>query len=246
MSNYPHYPHAWQNDRRPAVSMPTSTPSVASAGWALGLSVAGCCLIGNIVSTVLAFGVLRRSRDTGHDHGNGLAVAALAVNAMTAGFLVIVLYAGLVLGLFETDVPSYAKPAANADPRVVTDVGVLEPGDCLDLPFMHGKDGLDRLVPCERRHDSEVIHRIELTGDRFPGDRAIDRRARACTGKPFQEYVGIAYRESRLTGHYFYPTRESWRDGDRTIVCLVNDPTVRLKGSVKGSAERGRALTEES
>ncbi|KRA29857.1 MULTISPECIES: septum formation family protein [unclassified Nocardioides] len=242
MSIYPHYPPASGHDYRPA----TSTPSSTTAGWALGLSLLSCCFLGNIVSTFMALSALRRSKDTGHDHDQGLAVAALVINALTAGSLVIVVYFGLFLGLFSTDVPSYAKAPANADPQVVTDVDLLEPGDCLQIPAARGEDDPDRLVACTERHDAEVTHRVDLTDPRFPGVRAIDRIAEVCTGKPFQEYVGAAFSTARLDVSYYYPTAETWREGARAIVCTVTDPQGPMKGSVKGSATGDEAETDAS
>lgn len=212
-------------------------PSMATAGWALGLAVAGCCFVGNVISAVLAGKVLRRSRETGQDHGNGLAVAALAVNALAAGTVVLIVYGAFGLGLAFVDSAHESKPFVNADLRVYGDVAdVLERGDCLVIPSLRG-DGrsFNRRVPCNQPHDAEVSHRFALAGDRFPGERVIDREAEVCWGRRFLDYVGVGFADSTLESHWFFPDRDEWADGERVIVCLVVNPDGTVDQRLKGS-----------
>lgn len=234
------YPEAGSPGSGQAAYAYRPPPSKTQAGWALGLALSGlCCLLAPLVAVPLAISVLNRSRAEGVDHGKGLAVAALAVSSVVVGVLASTLFAGLLLGGFSDDDPSLAKEAVNADPRVVTEPSSLEAGDCLTVPSLRdGTEGYDRRVPCSRPHDGEVHLVFTLAGERFPGERAVDRRARRCSGKAFQRYVGTPYGASRLESHYYYPTKQTWSYGDRTIVCFIVDPRGPTKGSVKGTKPR--------
>jgi hypothetical protein len=211
-------------------------PSFAAAGWALALAVAGCCLVGNVVSTALARVVLKRSRETGLDHGNGLAIAALAINASVGGFIGLVVFVAFGMGLAFVDSAHEAKEPVNADPHVFVDVDTLDRGDCVNVPSISGDGGsFNRRVPCNQLHDAEVTHLFTVAGDRFPGDRAIAHEGDTCAKQPFRDYVGIGFDASTLDSRYFYPNRDEWIAGERAIVCLAADPKGRVKQSLKGS-----------
>lgn len=211
-------------------------PSMATAGWALGLALAGCCLVGNAISTVLAGKVLKRSRETGEDHGNGFAVAALAINAVAVGTIGLIAYGAFAIGVVFVDSAHESKPSVNADLRVYGDVDVLERGDCLVVPSVRG-DGrsFNRRVPCNQPHDAEVTHRFALAGDRFPGERAIDREAEVCSGRRFLDYVGVGFAGSTLESWWFFPDPDEWADGERAIVCFVVNPKGTVDQRLKGS-----------
>lgn len=201
-----------------------ATVTGATAGWALAWSILSCCYIGNVVSTVMALRVLSHSRLTGEDRGKGLAIGALAVNALALGSLVVTGYVWAVFGTAGTSTAYDALPAVNADPAVVASVSDLEYGDCIVDPSMRGEEGDVRRVECDTRHDAEVFETLLIDSVEFPGDEAIERRAAACTRKPFTFYVGIRHADSELLVTWYAPSREGWSLAPQYVACLLLDP----------------------
>lgn len=121
------------------------------------------------------------------------------------------------------------------------DVFAFEVGDCFNDPEgadLESDEGAELTsvgaVPCNEPHDNEVVHLFEVDDDDFPGEEALTARAQeACVG-PFADYVGIAFEESELELFPFVPTKESWEQGDREIVCAVYLPEgQQLTGTVR-------------
>lgn len=222
---------------------PAPAPSLAKARWALGLAVVGPTLAGTVISLFLALGTLRRSRRTGVDHGNRLAVAALAVDALVVGALVAVGYGVLVLGVGSS--PPAPEPAAaydtdrtrNANPRAVYDLDYLGHGDCVVVPSMHGEEGAaDHTVECGEPHDLEATWSFAFEGGgAYPGSAAIQHAVEACDGKPFTDYVGRPLARSSLVSTAIGITPEDWEDGRRRVICLVYDPRGPLTATLRGA-----------
>lgn len=212
-------------------------PSLARAGWSLGLSLVSCCGIGNLVSLVLAIGVLRESRRTGHDHGKALVIAALVTNAVSAGVIAGVLYLIYVLGPgVEEESAREAGWTANANPGTVEDLDVLENGDCVVVPAMSGHpEEWERRVDCSEPHDLEVTGGYPLVGETYPGAAAVERAGKRCDGEPFSSYVGIPTGRSDLYSAALPLTQEHWEEGRRRVICVVLDPRGSWSGSLRGS-----------
>lgn len=230
------------SSHRPSVGghVPATVTS-ATAGWALGWALVGCCYIGTIVSTVLALRVLAHRRATGEDQGSGLAIAALAVNAVAVGSAALVAYVWLVvpepsrgaspaIGVYD------ALPHVNGDPDVIASIADIEANDCIVLPALRGEEDADHRVNCEDSHDLESIGIVVLDDETFPGDAALERRgARQCRGPEFREWVGIPLKDSELEVTWVAPDEDDWEDGERIIFCFARDPAGPVDESFYGS-----------
>lgn len=222
----------------PVGGHPPKPAGSAAAGWALGLALVGCLLVGNIVSTVLALRVLAHHRRTGEDNNHALAVAALAINAVTVGALVLVGYLAVVFdGVGETS-PSTAvhDPLrhVNGDRTVLASLMETGPDDnCIDISGTSEEDVLARAVPCDEEHDLEVFEWQFIEDDEFPGEAVLKRRAkRICQGARFEEWVGIPLRDSELDVVWAVPAEEEWDYYNRLLICLVGDPDKSLDESL--------------
>lgn len=212
----------------------SSRPSASTAGWALGLAVVGCCFIGNLISTKLALDVLaddRRSRRPDRTSVS-LSVAALAVNAVVAGSLVVAAYVSFGLGLWSLESGRVARPVENASTAAVVRLDVLTPSTCVVLGDATGRD---RVVPCASEHDAEVYARLPLAAGPYPGDDAVARTARRCEGRPFRAYVGIARDRSELETFAYYPDADTWTDANRYVACAAGSSAGPVTGSVRDS-----------
>ncbi len=73
----------------------------------------------------------------------------------------------------------------------------------------------DRLTggPCDQPSDLE-----------WPGDRAVRRAAARICLQRFEEFFDESYADSVLVAREFTPTEGVWQQGDRRVVCTVNNP----------------------
>lgn len=128
------------------------------------------------------------------------------------------------------------------EPEVVdegVDVFSIVVGDCLDDAEVPDEVTRIEIVDCAKPHDSEVFARSTATGTTFPGADALeDSLVEFCRGDAFTEFVGIPFMDSRFGTRGYFPTAESWANGDRELLCtLVDEGGERLTGSVAGDAE---------
>lgn len=114
----------------------------------------------------------------------------------------------------------------------------LEVGTCLndvDQPLAQDLTEIPS-VPCDSPHQSEVYAEVTLEDGEFPGvDRLISDSVAECE-LAFAQFIGIDYRSSSLSYHYYYPTQRTWAEGDRSVFCVVFDPGVDSVGSLAGVA----------
>ena len=108
-------------------------------------------------------------------------------------------------------------------------------GDCLEKP--NGSEVQDvTIIPCSQDHDFEAFAATNLEDSAYPGDAVITQKAEDFCSKEFAAFVGKPFDESGLEMTYFFPTSESWKTGDKEIVCLVGGAAgAQTKGSLKGS-----------
>ena len=162
-----------------------------------------------------------RARGT---RGRGLAVAGMVVGA------VVTVAWGLGALLWWQGEQARTPLAGDVDaPRTVS-ARQLVLGSCLaELP-PDGEVSDVRVVPCADEHRAQVVARTDFGADEvWPGQQAADRRvARVCTpdvlGPDAPEGVALVV---------WSPTEASWRDGDRTGLCLAGSDDA-LPGDLLG------------
>ena len=92
------------------------------------------------------------------------------------------------------------------------------------------------IVDCADSHDNEVYYLFDLPDGSFPGEDVVDNAAFDGCLAAFEQYVGRDYQSSDLGLTYLTPTRGSWDQDDREVVCVLYDFELgRLDGSMKGS-----------
>ncbi len=142
--------------------------------------------------------------------------------------------------------PSDAATASadtSPDAGEETSVFDLEAGDC----FSTDSDQLEsvNVVDCEEPHEQEVFALFDHTagdGEPYPGDDELIEYADAECQPPFEDYVGHDYQTSIWYISSLTPSAETWADGDREIVCTLNQQDadtepITVTGSAEGSAE---------
>jgi len=80
-------------------------------------------------------------------------------------------------------------------------------------------------VDCRSRHQAEVTGTLKLRGgSRYPGDKAVEQASDARCKKYFARYVGIDWDSSAYNYDYVTPEPSGWRNGDREVICMAEDP----------------------
>jgi hypothetical protein len=123
------------------------------------------------------------------------------------------------------------------------DVFSIKVGDCLNDADVSGETTTTPIVPCSKPHDSEAFQRFLLDDGDYPGDDAVEQKGKDdCSGDAFTQFIGVPSDSSTISYSYYYPTEESWGNGDREIMCTVyqtddSGNPVKTTGSLKGAGK---------
>lgn len=117
------------------------------------------------------------------------------------------------------------------------DVFSIKVGDCLNDATASGTVTTAPIVPCTKPHDSEAYKSITMPdGDgTFPGEDAVKAAADQGCADAFPDFIGISYDDSNLSISYYFPTSDSWKNGDREILCTVYDDGKKTTGTLKNA-----------
>ncbi|MEW2078663.1 DUF4190 domain-containing protein [Streptomyces sp. NPDC013433] len=201
-------------------------PPAVVNGVAVAALVFGVLCLVPAVGLVLGLVALRQIKRRG-ERGRGMAVAGTVLSSLGLALWVAALASGVL-----TDVWEGLKDGTRGD-----SVLALGKGDCFNSPG--GLEGwatdADR-VPCAREHDGEVFAVVTLPDGRYPGDDSLTGTADERCYDLRDDYVMDSW---ALPGHvdvyHLVPSSESWRFGDREIVCVLGDRDARspLTGSLR-------------
>lgn len=114
------------------------------------------------------------------------------------------------------------------------DVFSIAVGDCLNDAGVPDEVTTLPIVDCAEPHDSEVFARLEVTGAAFPGAAELQQElVEYCRGDVFTAFIGVAFADSRYGTRGYFPTEESWANGDRELLCTVVDESgAQLTGTL--------------
>lgn len=164
---------------------------------------------------------------TSPTRARALAVAAIAAVAMVLSGCSLVGQLSNTTQRNASGTPTAANTSAN--------VFTIRVGDCLDDASATGTVTTAPIVPCSTPHDSEAYKSVKMTGSVFPGPDAVTAQANEACAAAFPAFVGIAYDDSNLSISYYFPTKDSWANGDREILCTVYDDGVKTTGTLKNA-----------
>jgi hypothetical protein len=141
--------------------------------------------------------------------------------------------------------PSVAPSASPTDSGAGEETSVfeIEVGDCFTADS--GEIATVIVIDCNRPHTYEVFHVFDHEAgpdDAYPGDEEILDYADTQCQQLFEEYVGTDYETSVWFIASVTPSAETWLDGDREIICTLDQQdddgvAIEVTGSAAGSAE---------
>ncbi|MFF7308765.1 septum formation family protein [Streptomyces sp. NPDC008137] len=213
-------PANWPQAHRP-YGTPVSVNALAVAALVLGV----LCFLpaAGLVLGLVALWQIRRSGQS----GRGMAIAGVALSAVGAVLWGVVLATGVA-----SDVWAKFEDGARGNQSLS-----LRTGDCFDAP-----DGLEGdtydvdPVSCEGGHDGEVFGVVTLPGGAFPGDGEVtDIADERCYPLESQYAMDTWAMPADVDVYYLMPSRETWRYGDRAIICVFGstDAKAELTGSLR-------------
>jgi len=199
-----------------------------TSGWAIASFVLGLMSV-VVLSVIFSFVALRRIKRLGQ-RGRGLAIAGLALS----GFWVVVLVAAIVA-------VNTGKATRSAATGVITHRGhinafSLRVGDCFDNPAGAKRVNTVTAIPCDQPHNAQIYAKFKLTGSDFsyPGAATVERRARSgCNARIGT--VNKSMTTSAMTTRILLPEETAWVAGQRTVSCMVVNPTATLTTSLLNS-----------
>lgn len=156
------------------------------------------------------------------------------------------LFLGLNINQPEVAIDPVVEPVIEIEEQPVesstsTSVFDLREGTCFNDPITQDEDLVEELavVSCDTAHDNEVFAIVDHpdgVNAAFPGQEAISEFADQQCEAVYYSYVGTAYADSLFLYSTYYPSAESWSDGDREVICYLYHPDLeKLTGSKKGS-----------
>ena len=140
--------------------------------------------------------------------------------------------------------PTEASPSpTNASEPVETSVFDLEVGDC----FSAEGDSVESVlvVDCEQSHTYEAFFVFDHEAgpdEEYPGDDTMLTYADDACRPPFEEFVGTDYDSSIWYIASVTPSAETWAEGDREIICTLDQQdadgeAIEVTGTAEGTAE---------
>ena len=145
-------------------------------------------------------------------------------------------FAGIVAAIALAGCAPAAEPEPEPTEAVETDAFAIVVGDCFNDPGAGDVQTIPK-IDCDKPHGNEAFGATTIPDGDFPDKATIDALGSADCVEQFANFVGIAANESKYSIGYFFPTEESWEQGDREILCYVFDEAGKITGSLLGRAE---------
>ena len=192
---------------------PSSTNGFAVASLIFG--ILGGALLSIIFGIVALRQIPRRAQ-----RGRGLAIAGLVLSSVW----ILIIGVGILVAIATS---AGRDDAGNLNEAGDVSAFSLRVGDCINGVRAGIELRTLPAVPCENPHESEVFAQFSLANGDWPGINTIDSEADNRCGQQLTSYAPSAADDPNLQILYLHPTKQSWAQGDRTVVCLTYDANKR-------------------
>ncbi|GGT06875.1 MULTISPECIES: DUF4190 domain-containing protein [Streptomyces] len=226
-------PPAWPPPHRRPAASPQAEGDAELNGFApASLLVGLLCLppLGIVLAVVALVQISRKG-----ERGRPLALAGLAVSLVTtaAALFTVAQAAGPLFERLDA-LEQYESVAGE-----LTVPEELQAGDCFNVPGgdLLDEDPLFYRIDCAEVHQGEVTSSTLLGQPAFPGGRKVKRSAAEACWRAQDAYAMDTWALPPYADmFYFAPSRESWGDGDRHLLCVLGTAEVEHRGSLRRDA----------
>ncbi|MGP4024769.1 DUF4190 domain-containing protein [Actinomadura sp. 3N407] len=199
------------------------TSGLAVAAFVTGLL--GCLgVLGLILGTI----ALREIGRSGA-RGRGLAVAGIVLSCLwlVAGIAGVALR-GVVSGSSSDD--AGGLPGTSQTKPEEVDAKKMKVGDCIndDQGATNSPTNGEpvevesvKIVSCDGPHDGEVVAIFQLSSGIVPTDQRMSALASSGCKTRMRTKLSRDPAARSLATSYYYPTSDSWRQGDRDVTCVA-------------------------
>lgn len=196
------------------------TNGLAVAAFATGLL--GCLSVPGIVLGVIS--LVQIGRNGGR--GRGFAVAGIVLSCL---WLVTGITIGVLVANSDSSGGTEATPTAVRTKPEEVDAQKMKVGDCINDSASASNPATSepvevqsvKIVPCTGPHDGEVMATFRLPGFTMPADARLRRLAADGCKIRTRARIGRDPAAGSLANSYYYPTAESWKQGDRDVTCVA-------------------------
>ncbi|TDC46070.1 hypothetical protein E1281_28750, partial [Actinomadura sp. KC345] len=214
-------------------------PDVPARTSRLAIAALVTGVLGLVLLAVgFAIAALLRAGGRG-EKGKGLAIGGLVASSVwiVGGLAAVIVAAGSV-----TSVDRDESGQVAGEDRVVLEY--LRAGDCFTGFEEETTKILVTALPCARPHDGEVVAKLKLPGDEYPGDREIaEQTDEACFQKSLHLQRSRYIKD--LEPYNLWPDRTGWDAGDREVICLVRYTGGTLTTSIGQTLDPSLKLWDE-
>ncbi len=169
------------------------------------------------------------------DRGKVLAITGLVVSVVMTGVMV------FAVGRFVEGVGSrFPAPAEYTEVEgELRDIDDLKAGDCFNVP---GGDLFDErplmyAVDCAQVHHGEVTAAKTAGTVDDPDSETADRASEDACWKAQDEYAMDTWALPEFAEMFYYaPSRQSWLQGDRLLLCVIGTTEEEWRGSLRRDA----------
>lgn len=147
------------------------------------------------------------------------------------GILLVVVIVGIVVQQVTS-----ASRSSSGQVTKQGNLGVdsLRVGDCFDSPS--GSTDIESVtaIPCTQAHDSQIYAEFSLADGDYPGSSALQSEGdKGCNSR--QGSVNEAAVTNSVSANFFVPEEDNWDQGNRTVICIITNPTKTLTHSLLNS-----------
>jgi hypothetical protein len=156
---------------------------------------------------------------------------------MRLGFAITLILGTAACSTDESEAPPGSEAASAEQTTGTISVFDLDVGQCFNTPDDDVVEEVNA-VECTEPHTYEVVASVDhpaSSNEDFPGDDEILEFAEEECGAAWEGYVGISFEESELLAFAIHPVEETWRVGDREVLCAAYLEDEQLSESVQGS-----------
>ncbi|MFD3805788.1 septum formation family protein [Streptomyces sp. NPDC058619] len=182
----------------------------------------------------------------GRRRGKALAVTGLAVSVAMTG--VLALAAGPVVRAVGDRLDAVSGATGTTEGGA-TDMEDLSAGDCFTVPGgdLTGRRAVMYAVDCAEPHHAEVTSSgpFDPAASGPAGSPAADARAQQECWKAQDAYAMDSWAlPANAEMYYFAPSRRSWSEGDRQLLCVIGTTPREHSGSLR--KDRAALTTEQA